>query len=322
MKDPFGIAPRSRETSLGRALDAPTSTEDFPGGAPFGPIVWAMDAFPKSEMSHFATAEALKVFFPDFLVHAVYVLPETAFADKGYSNFLKPALKPNARKAMQKLVKFAPGVRTGSKPHVLLDKTGKGPSCAGKLLNFAGRIGAACIALGCLPTKGGRLTRYFHTRFSDVVLKESPVPVLVTGPAIEATSRTNRVLVVPGDFAALGIPAHDLALERKLASVLAFAGRLDCEVRFVDFSLRPSHDYWSRLLESSLVPASFVSQIFRDRPLESIVDFVKAEIEETQPLVAAFPGLLAQLDFQIHDLVRDCPCPVVLGPKYMERANH
>ena len=317
MKDPYGVAPSPRDSAIGRALDASTSTEDFPGGAPFGPIVWAMDAFPKSEMSHFATAEALKVFFSDFLVHPVYVLPEAAFSDKGYSTFLKPALKPNARKAVQKLVKFAPGVRSAGKPRVLLDKTGKGPSCAEKLLSFAGRIGAACIALGCLP-KGGRISRYFHTRFSDVVLRDSAVPVLMTGPAIEATSRTSRVLVVPGDFAALGIPAHDLALERKLAGVLAFASRLDCEVRFVDFSLRPSHDHWSRLLESSLVPASFAPQIFRDRPRESIVDFVKAEIEETQPLVAVFPGLLAQLDFQIQDLVRDCPCPVVLGPQ----ANH
>lgn len=282
-------------------------------GSDLSPVIWAIDAFPESDLSHMATAEALQTFFPGIPILPVYVLPKTSFADKGYSSFLQPALKPMARKALDKLLRFAPELACTRGPRVLLEKSSRGASCADKLLRFARRIGASCIALGCPAHGGGAFSRYFHRRFSDIVMDQSHVPVLLTGPNAETLRATRpRTMVVPFDFSHFTFADSDLA-SGPMSEVLTLARALGTEIHALDLGRKSPRDPELRLFESNGISIRFVPEIFRESPEDSIVEYVSALSEEASPLIAYFPRLLARGAVHFRELLKASPCPVVLG---------
>lgn len=166
-------------------------------------VVWALDAFSKDVESHARTAHAIRAHAPDCEIQPVYVLSEDVFSARGYSSFLRAALKPRARHNLLALlehdllaeVKKSGLLRT---PRILVETSAEASRCTGKLLRYAKRKGATCVAIGTHAR--GALSRWFAGSFAETLIRESRIPLLIAGPRQQDSLRPPRALVVPTDF--------------------------------------------------------------------------------------------------------------------------
>jgi nucleotide-binding universal stress UspA family protein len=161
------------------------------------PVVWAIDAYPDELELHIKSACALQAMFPKSKIFPIYVLSEESFTERGFSSFLKPALKPMATKAISKLLVQFDKLNL-QKPRVLVEVSASRAACARKLLRFAERTGASQIALGSHARKG--LSRFFVGSFSEALVGQSRLPVLVTGPHCSEMTKGPEVIVFPTQF--------------------------------------------------------------------------------------------------------------------------
>jgi nucleotide-binding universal stress UspA family protein len=185
----------SRTSGLTSGLSPYSQKNIFAATEP--PVIWAIDAYPDELELHIKSACALQAMFPKSKIFPVYVLSEESFTERGYSSFLKPALKPMATKAIAKLLTQFDKLNL-QKPRVLVEVSASRTACARKLLRFAERTGAAQIALGCHARKS--LSRFFIGSFSETLVGQSRLPVLVAGPHCTEMNHGPEVIVFPTRF--------------------------------------------------------------------------------------------------------------------------
>ncbi len=167
------------------------------------PVVWALDAFAKNLDVHFKTAQAIALHAPQSLIYPVYVLSEEAFAERGYSCFMRPALKSLAHKNMMAILDHD-GLWEFRKagvfqdPTVLIESSADAALCAQALLRYAFELQANFVAIGM----HGRslVARWFAASFSESILHESRIPVLVSGPHQSSDLHPSNLIVLPTDF--------------------------------------------------------------------------------------------------------------------------
>jgi nucleotide-binding universal stress UspA family protein len=304
------------------------------------PIVWAVDAFPDQLELHVKTATALAALFPHSKIFPVYILSQESFTERGFSTFLKPALKPMALKAVRGLLSQFNSLNL-QKPRVLLEDSASRPACARKLLRFAEKIKAGQIALGSHARRG--FSRLFVGSFSESLLEHSRLPVLVSGPVSQELSAPPNVIVFPTDFS----PANDPAFRE----VLNLAQSSHAELHLfhkttypfdpfvqgggqllgggwvlfdpflgADDELQAQAQKWLNEAAGRGIKTHIISENFREPTSQAIVEYV-SHIGDRSALVAmpfhdtrvgTVAGAL--LGSVTRDVIRACPCPVYLLP--------
>jgi nucleotide-binding universal stress UspA family protein len=307
------------------------------------PIVWAIDAFPDQMELQLKTASALKNIFPNNPIHPIYVLSEESFTERGFSGFLKPALKPMAFKAVLQLlseVRFFNSNLNLRKPRILIESSASRAACARKLLRYTRKIGAGIIALSSHGRHG--ISRFFVSSFSNSVMDSTSLPLLFMGPSAERLRSKPRVIVFPTDFSP--------ACERAFDAILHLAKWMEAEIHLFHKTV---HDLdpiaqsgvtmlgggwvsveayldqeasqhgseakaWIERAERMNVQTRFISEKFREPISEAIVEYVSAldeppaliaMVSQTGPLASAFLGSVTR------DVIRLSPCPVYIAPR-------
>jgi nucleotide-binding universal stress UspA family protein len=322
---------RSQTTPRSSTTRPPTIIESQ------APIVWAIDAFPDEREVNLRTATTLRQLFSDAPVHPVYVLSEESFTDRGYTNALRPALKPMALKALTSILHETHST-SYRKPRVLVENSASRPACARKLMRYAERIGAQMILLGSHGRKG--FSRFLVGSFSEAVINHSHLPVIISGPHIKFLNSKPEVIIFPTDFSPACLHA--------LPDVIKLAQKFDAEIHFfhkevqyvdpliqsgvqvfgggwvtVEPFMVPPEDTsksaiqsWVLQAESEGVRAKFVGENFREPTSDAIVQYAKSIIASS-PLVAMVSqtGLVASrlLGSVTRDVIRSSPCPVYLA---------
>lgn len=305
-------------------------------------VIWALDPFASHEsfITHTASLLAsLQLAEWGTDIYPVYVLSEESFAERGFSDALRPALKPMARKALHEIVDEVGFLRL-RKPTVLVERSASRVRCAKKLLRFARRIHAHSIAIGSQP-RGG-LSRLLAGHFSEALIENSSLPLFLSGPQMHPTRSKPRAVVFPTDFSA--------ASEKALTDVLALAQSLKAEihlfhktVHLIDPLLQSGvsmlgggwisaeaflHDRtddhvqdtarWIREAQIAGVPLRYMSENFHEPTSEAILKYLQA-LDGSSMIVAiaAQSGPLASalLGSVTRDLIRHSPCPIFLVPR-------
>lgn len=321
--------------------EAPTTT--------VAPIVWAIDAFPDDLELQLKTAAALQTSFPDSPIYPIYVLSEDSFLDRGYSSYLKPALKPMAFKAVLRILAET-NLSNLRKPRILLEGSPSRTACARRLLRFSKKIGALTIAVGSHARRG--LTKFFAGSFTDELIDANEMPILIAGPHTQLRNAQTpisqfqsqpKTIVFPTDFS----PACSSAFSR----ILHIARAMNAEVHLFHkqiYTIDPyaqagmtsfgsgwismdsympemieDHssdiDRWKQQADEMNVAIRFVSENFREPTPDAIVDYVRslndssvllAMVSQTGPLAAALLGSVTR------DVIRTCPCPIYVAPRF------
>lgn len=330
MKEILGPVPAPFRTRKRSQSEGPTIDNLLP------PIVWAIDAFPTDDDIHLRTAEMIAGCFAGAPVHPVYVLAEESFADRGFSNFLRPALKPMALKALGSLIRETRELRF-RKPRVLMETSASRPACARKLMRYAERIGARMIALGTHERRG--FSRFLAGSFSEAVISNSRCPVILSGPHMSHVAARPRLVIFPTDFSE--------ACKRALPDVFKLARSMGAEIHFfhkelhlVDplvqsgvnllgggwVSVEPymsqpadAHtreaDEWCLRAKGEGLTARYIGENFREPTSSAIVEYARthsrfspilALVPQTGPVASRFLGSVTR------DVIRTSPCPVYL----------
>jgi nucleotide-binding universal stress UspA family protein len=302
------------------------------------PIVWALDAFPDQADLQLELATTLETLFPQSRIFPVYVLSEESFNDRGMTNFLRPALKPMARKAMASLISAVNAANIQA-PRVLIERSSSQAACARRLIRFAKRVGAALIAGASHGRKG--LDRFLAGSFSEAVLEQSRVPVLLTGPKLEHTHARPTVIVYPTDFSPACAEGYkhvlrlasffdaDLHLFHKTvhnvdpliqSGVSLLGGGWVSLESYLDPTTdlhRPDAEDWVKRAADLGVKAHYMSEAFREPTWEAIVEYVR-KLEARSTLIAMVPQVgpvtSAILGSITREVIRQSPCPVYLTP--------
>jgi nucleotide-binding universal stress UspA family protein len=273
-----------------------------------GPIVWALDAFPDQPQLHLQMAAALAALAPHAHIHPVYVLSEESFADRGFSTFLKPALKPMALKAINQLLSEVINLNLRP-PRVLTEASASGAACAKKLARFAERIGANLIAAGSHGRSG--FSRLIMGSFSEKLLDRNRLPVLIAGPQAQHLNQLPTRLLFVTDGAHGCLQAYQRALH-----TAANAGA-DMHV-FWRARGRCNHDTWHQPADALGVRLKVIDNSARKTTAASILDYVDY-LDPSTTLVAmtgqygvlanAFSGGL------VREVIRLSPSPIYMMPQ-------
>ena len=310
------------------------------------PVVWAIDAFPDRFGLHTKTASVLRELFPESEIHPVYVLSEEAFTDRGFTAFLKPALKPMAIKAINSLLEETQCFDF-RKPRVLIERSASRPACARKLLRYTKKIGAGHIVLGSHARRG--LTRFLSGSFSEEILDYSPVPIIIAGPQTKIVSTPPTDVIFATDFspgcafgftqilnmaASLNADLHlfhkesaaDIELEPISTSGMEMFGSgwvsLESYIDQHSSDYRLDADECSRRAKDAGVTTHLIIQNFREPTSQAIVEYAEtlqaarpetsaviAMVSQTGPVASAFLGSVTR------DVIRASPFPVYLAPR-------
>lgn len=307
------------------------------------PLIWAIEAFPEQDDIYLRTASALRQMFPDTPILPVYVLSEESFTARGFSTFLKPALKPMAEKAIESLLSQTHGLEF-EHPRILHETSASRPACAKKLLRFAEKIHAGRIALGSHARHG--LSRFFVGSFSEAILDQSRIPVLVAGPHADLDHQATKVVVYATDFSDTCRHAYDEilrlcasfhadlhlfhkpipSLEATAPSGIGFFGNawvpiMDLNGGWFDETLAEQSEFaaeWSRHAEEYGVKVTFAGQNSREPTAQAIVEYVRgldpttsliAMVSQTGPIAGAILGSVTR------DVIRSSPVPVYVAPR-------
>lgn len=296
-------------------------------------IIWAFDAFSDDLELQSQTAHAIRCHAPDAVIYPVYILSEDAFSAKGFSSFLRAALRPRAKHALEDLLKLETFDICRSQiraPKILVEKSASRLLCAKKLLRYAKKIDAKFIAIG---THGRRLfSRFARSRFAETLLLESTLPVLVSGPKQLLSRTSGAAVIVPTGFDAAEEEAfYKLLCDAKLSQVsLHLIHRRDCArdslwscglhtwgggwmpvESFFDESCANERDRaskWLSLARENGVEARLVPENFRESISETIIDYAK-KLEGASPLIALLGSCAKKADVRIlmRDLIRASP---------------
>jgi nucleotide-binding universal stress UspA family protein len=327
-----------------------------------------VDAFPDEKHLCRTTAETLVHAFPTASIIPVYILSEDAFLEHGYSKTLRPALKPMVEKKLAALISdlatvLATGLATDNatgnaktignrfeKPRVVIARHGGRGATAHKLHRFAEKVGAQVIAVGSHGRKG--LSRFILGSFSEALLTDFHIPIILTGPRTEAPPTPPEFIVFPTDFSEACELAFDEVL--KLArffkaevhlfhktmhyvdpflqsGVHLLGGGWVSFENFVDDSGRSheseAHSWLSRAAASG-VQARYICENFREPVSEAIVEYAGHLQRRTKPgrsdrlasvLITMVPqsGPVASaiLGSTTRDVIRLSPCPLYLIPQ-------
>jgi nucleotide-binding universal stress UspA family protein len=308
--------PETGDTNLsGRPTHPLKSTLTKPlATSPVSNIVWALDAFPDQVPLQLKTIHMITTLFPNATIYPVYVLSEESFSDRGFSGFLRPALKPMAEKAMTALIEEL-GVPHIKRPKVLVEKSSSQAACARKLARFAEKINADLVALSSHGRKG--FSRFILGSFAESLLSSSHLPTLLTGPRTEdsATEPDHHggihvsppeAIVFPTDFSPACSEAFNRAIElaRQFgAEIHIFHKALHIVDPFIQSGVHllgggwvtvenymnpppDSHDSegqdWVSRAAASGVTARYVCENFREPISEAIVEYARHVQEELQ----------------------------------------
>lgn len=318
------------------------------------PIVWAVDAFPDDFELQLKTATALESAFPETPIYPVYVLSEDSFLDRGYASYLKPALKPMAFKAVLRILAET-NLTNIRKPRILLEASPSRSACAKRLLRFSKKIGASTIAVGSHARRGlskffaGSFTDAILDANEIPVLIAGPHSQIRHSHSLSHQPQNvqhqyqTKTIVFPTDFS----PACSSAFER----ILHIARAMDAEIHlfhkqvytidpytqagmtsfasgwvsmdsyvpemFEDHSSDVAH--WKRKADEMNIAIRFVSENFREPTPDAIVDYVRslndssvllAMVSQTGPMAAALLGSVTR------DVIRTCPCPIYVAPRF------
>ena len=306
------------------------------------PVVWAIDAFPDQLGLHAKTASVLREMFPQSEIHPVYVLSEEAFTDRGFTAFLKPALKPMALKAINSLLEETQCFDF-RKPRVLTEASASRTACARKLLRYTKKIGAGHIVLGSHARRS--LSRFLVGSFSEEILDHSPVPIIIAGPQTQLISAPPTAVIFATDFtpscasgftqilnlaASLNADLHlfhkgdpdDIELEpvNTIGMDMFGSGWVSLE-SYIDqhtSDYRYDADECVRRAEELGVTTRLILQNFREPTAEAIVEYARnlddpsaliAMVSQTGPVASAFLGSVTR------DVIRTSPFPVYLAPR-------
>jgi nucleotide-binding universal stress UspA family protein len=306
------------------------------------PIVWAIDAFTEDPALQSRTAEAIHAFAPQSPIQPVYVLNENAFERRGYTGFLKPALKSMAFRALTQMLKREEfdSIRTQSSiqvPRVILEPTSSLDESVKKLMRFSRRIGAQAIALG--SHAGSSFARYFSAHFSDTLLNSAEVPLLISGPRQTPVLGQPKAVIFPTDFSpqCRGAYEHVLKLSEALGADLFLFHKnfhpIDAIVQtgvhmfgggwvsIESYFHQLPEDHESEAAEWLKFAANFNVRVHLNRENDpestanAILDFAKT-IDHLAPVLAMvhqssqFEGWL--LGSVTRDVIRNSPYPVYL----------
>ena len=308
------------------------------------PVVWAVDAFSKDFETHARTAHAIRTHAPESQIHPVYILSEEVFSHRGYSSFLRAALKPRAHHNLAAVfdhelladLKKSGALKT---PRVLIEASADAAKCTGKLLRYAKRVGAELVAAG---THGRTaFSRWFAGSFADTLMRESDLPLLIAGPKQEPCENLPKALIVPTDFRredrqAFGellkrASERDLAvhlfhratpsLETWMSGVpLLGEGWVSVDALFGEPGSAREAKEWLQMSVDAGVETRFFAQTQPDSFAESILEYAR-KLDGAAPLIALLnaelPGRLAR------DLIRASPYPLfIAGRSFPERRGH
>ncbi|MES2963236.1 MAG: universal stress protein [Bdellovibrionota bacterium] len=306
-----------------------------------GPIVWAIDPFcDRNDYEiQLNTADTIRRMYPESEIHPVYVLSEETFNDRGFSNFLRPALKPLALKSLRAFIKEA-NVELVRKPRVLVEEAASRAACARKLLRYAGRIGAAGLAVSATQRRG--LARFLVGSFSEAIMSAHHLPVTVVGPVTTRPMGSPKVIVYPTDFSGDCFEAFPeiVSLAAKLGAELHLfhktvhtldpmvqsgvqmlgGGWVSVEVYFGGEPRDHSNEAkaWIDEASRSNVKARFISENFREPTSDAIVEYVR-KLSGASPIVAMVSraGQVASwlLGSVTRDVIRTCPAPVYVAAR-------
>ena len=316
------------------------------------PIVWAIDAFPEDFEMQLKTAEAIQMMYPETAIHPVYVLREEVFLDRGYSTYLRPALKPMAFKAVLRILSET-RLQHIKKPRILVDRGVSQQTPAQKILRYSRKIGAGAIAVGT-HARGG-LSRIFTSSFCEELMDANRLPVLIAGPQsiskpLEATFEHQqshlhmrpRTIVFPTDFSR--------ACEHAFEQILSMAELLDAEIHLfhkqtytvdpynaagmgmlatgwvsVDsFATEIPEDHrsevevWMNRASDQGIAVRYISDNYREPTSEAIVQYVKS-LDDSSVLLAMVsqtgPVASALLGSITREVIRMSPCPIYIAPR-------
>ena len=306
------------------------------------PVVWALDAFSHDYKLMAKTAEAIIALAPLAPIHPVYVLNEESFEGRGFTSFLKPALKTMAFKSLRDLLSHEAfdSVRRHSAiqtPRVILESSSSLDQSVSKLMRYAKRMGAQMIALGTHASSP--VSRYFTTRFSDVIMREHSVPTLITGPRQSDISAQPKVIIFPTDFSE--------ACRDVLQDVIELARASGAELHFFHKNLHPidafvqtgvhmlgggwvsvesyfqqipdefeqEAEQWLSVAEHAGVKACLIRENDPESTADAIVDYARS-LDPLSPMLAmalqATPLSAFLLGSVTRDVIRNSPYPVYL----------
>ncbi len=314
------------------------------------PVIWAIDAFPSDLEMQLKTAAALQRVFPSTPIHPVYVLSEDFFMDRGYSPYLRPALKPMAFKAVLRILSETNLVHV-KKPRILIEPTSSKAACARRLVRYARKLGAVGIAVGSHARRG--LSRFFNGSFSEEIMNSSETPLLIAGPhADEKGERRDeqsrflgegpKTIVFPTDFSPACAQAYDQLLTiamRTGAEIHLFhkqtyavdpyvqgsmhmlgSGWVSIDALTTDIPEDNSREInaWTQAAADSGVPIRLVNENFREPTSEAIVEYVRS-LNDASVLLAMVsqtgPVASALLGSITRDVIRMSTCPIYLVPR-------
>lgn len=280
------------------------------------PMVWALDAFSKDFVRHARTAEAMQAHMPEGAIHPVYVLSETVFLNRGYSSFLRAALKPRAHKNLVAVLDhelLSSLRRTGClrPPRVLVESSADASLCTQRLLRYAKHIGARLVGIGA----SGRspLSRWFTGSFAETLISGSRLPLLITGPKQGASLKIPTVFVLPTDFN----PSRRI----EFTELLEIAAKKKISLHLVHDeteTAKAEAQHWMTAACERGVELRFVSAAVRTSAAKFIVAYARQIENKNSPFIAIFGNRgLASNDGWLparltRDLIRSSPYPLYL----------
>ena len=300
-------------------------------------VVWAVDAFSKDFATHARTACAIRAHAPESEIHPVYILSEEMFSGRGYSGFLRAALRPRAHHNLQALLEhelLADLKRSGvcRRPRVLIEPSANASLCTGKLLRYAKRIGAELIAFGSTGKRG--ISRWFAGSFSETLMTETDLPLLIAGPHQQHQVNASRAMIVPTEFRRQDRAAFEallrIATRRGLALHLIYRAEpaledlisgggalltdswISIDALFDNLEGPSSIEAkdWLRLATEAQVETRLSSPLSQDSFCEAVLDYAR-KLEAFAPVIALLtpelPGRLTR------DLIRSSPYPLFVS---------
>ncbi len=298
-------------------------------------VVWALDAFSKDFESHARTAQAIRAHVPDCDIQPVYVLSEEVFSGRGYSSFLRAAIKPCAHQNLMALLQhelLAEVRRDGivKQPRVLIESSADASKCCSKLLRYAKRKSVSLVAIGTHARSA--ITRWFAGSFADTLIRESKIPLLISGPKQRPDLCHPKAIIVPTDFhpveresfSDLLQVAHTRGLTLHLfhraaapfdswaqASLL---GETWISVnQLFDEEKSKEARTWLAMATSADVDTRISAPIMRDSFCEALLDYARL-LDAACPVIAMLNSAPAGLPARLtRDLIRTSPYPLLIA---------
>lgn len=302
-------------------------------------VVWAVDVFDKNGDSRKNAAHTLASLGrkSPLIVEPIYVLsPEQLDLSIDANPPWIKRYRPAAQSALKQMLKSlpVPGLKS---PKVLVHQKASLSGTVQSLASYAKTAGVDLIAVGTHGRKG--LSRFFLGSFTETLLLQTHIPVLVVGPHAQTPGDFDRILFAT-DFSE--------ASEKAFTSVLNLARNLGCQVTLLHNITNPIESVvqsgvyllggvwapvpvylekqekharrlassWIKRAQEMKVKADLVLDLSKRETAQSIIDHAKGKNFSLIAMAAqsgpVSSGLIGSITRQV---VRSASCPVwVLRP--------